>query len=334
MLGLVVLTLAAAAPSPGAALSVRVAGNELVDGDGNTLRLLGVNRSSFEYACAQGWGFNEGYTDASSIAAMASWGINVVRIPLNEACWLGLSSVDRDYRGHLYRDEVIAYVQRLHDAGLYVILDLHWNAPGSQPALGQRVMADADHSPAFWKSVAKTFLADTAIIFDVYNEPHDISWSCWKKGCKTSGGWKAAGMQKLVDAIRKTGNTQPIMLGGNGWAGDLTGWLQWKPKDRENALVVSVHNYNFGSCVTEACWDGEIAPVAAQVPVVTGELGEDDCDHSYVDDYMDWADAHGISYLGWTWNVWDCNDGPALITDYDGTPTAFGAGVRDHFLSL
>jgi hypothetical protein len=49
---------------------------------------------------------------------------------------------------------------------------------------------------------------------------------------------------------------------------------------------------------------------------------------------MDWADANEISYLGWTWNVWDCNNGPALISDYDGTPTAFGVGVRDHFLSL
>ena len=90
-LGLIAFALAGAASSlAGSGLSVRVSGNRLVDGSGTTVRLLGVNRSSFEYACAQGWGLNEGPTDAAAIDAMKSWKIDVVRIPLNEACWLGL----------------------------------------------------------------------------------------------------------------------------------------------------------------------------------------------------------------------------------------------------
>ena len=74
--------------------------------------------------------------------------------------------------------------------------------------------------------------------------------------------------------------------------------------------------------------------LAAQVPVVTGELGENDCAHNYIDQYMSWADAHGISYVGWTWDTWGCSDGPALISDYTGTPTAFGVGFRDHLAGL
>jgi endoglucanase len=70
------------------------------------------------------------------------------------------------------------------------------------------------------------------------------------------------------------------------------------------------------------------------VPVVTGENGESDCAHGYVDSYMAWADAHGISYLGWTWNPWDCSSGPALISDWNGTPTPYGAGLRDHLAAL
>jgi endoglucanase len=334
---LALLVVALAVPGAGSAaggLSVRVAGNHLVDGRGATLRLLGVNRSSFEYACAQGWGFNEGPTDAAAIAAMKAWKIDAVRIPLNEACWLGLPSVDPAYGGQPYRNAVTGFVQRLHAAGLYVVLDLHWNAPGSQPALGQQVMPDADHTPAFWKSVAKTFKADKAVLFDLYNEPHDVSWSCWRNGCQTPQGWQAAGMQKLVDQIRSAGAKQPIMVGGLGWAGDLSGWLQWKPNDPAKQLVASFHTYNFAGCVTQACWNADVAPVATKVPVVTGELGENDCAHGYVDGYMAWADAHGVSYLGWTWNPWNCNNGPALISDWSGTPTAFGAGLHDHLASL
>jgi hypothetical protein len=46
-----------------------------------------------------------------------------------------------------------------------------------------------------------------------------------------------------------------------------------------------------------------IAPVAAKVPVVTGELGEYDCTSSFIDSYMAWADAHGVSYLAWAWDA-------------------------------
>jgi len=49
---------------------------------------------------------------------------------------------------------------------------------------------------------------------------------------------------------------------------------------------------------------------------------------------MAWADSHRISYLGWTWDTWNCSSGPALITSYSGTPTAFGAGFRDHLVRM
>ena len=49
---------------------------------------------------------------------------------------------------------------------------------------------------------------------------------------------------------------------------------------------------------------------------------------------MTWADAHGVGYLGWTWNAWDCSSGPALISDYTGTPTAFGQGLKTRLAAV
>jgi hypothetical protein len=315
-------------------LSIAVSGNHLVDGNGATIRLLGVNRSGTEYACIQGWGLFDGPNDATSVAAMASWHINAVRIPLNEDCWLNINGVNPSYAGATYQAAVQSYVNLLHQYGLYAILDLHWNAPGTTQSTGQQVMPDADHSPAFWTSVASFYKSDPAVLFDLYNEPHDVSWSCWLNGCSTgSPAWTTAGMQSLVNAVRATGATQPIMVGGLAWSNDLSGWLANKPADSANALVASFHNYNFNVC-DPSCWNATVASLANQVPVVTGELGENDCAHGYIDQYMPWADAHGISYLGWTWDTWDCANGPALISNYDGTPTAFGIGFRDHLASL
>jgi hypothetical protein len=274
-----------------------------------------------------------GPTDRAGIAAMKAWHINAVRLPLNEACWLGLPNVKPEYRAGPYRRAVLAYVRRLHAAGLYVIVDLHWNAPGNKRALDQQRHADADHSPAFWRSVAAAFRGDHAVLFDLYNEPHDISWSCWRNGCTTPEGWKSAGMQQLVDAVRSTGSRQPLMLGGLNWANDLSGWLRSRPRDPARQLVASVHVFETNACGVEPCWNSVIGQVAKQVPVVTGEIGQGRCAHDFIDRYMSWADAHGVSYLAWAWNVWDC-DLPGLITDYKGTPTAYGAGFRDHLAAL
>ena len=97
--------------------------------------------------------------------------------------------------------------------------------------------------------------------------------------------------------------------------------------------MASFHSYGDGSCLGTQCWSPVVASVYLHVPVVTGELGEYDCKPSYVSGYMDWADAHGISYLGWAWNVSSCGGGPALISNYSGTPTPFGQAFRDRFLS-
>lgn len=314
--------------------SVRVVGNQLVNANRNPVRLLGVDRSGTEYACAQGWGIFDGPFDAASVAAIASWHVDAVRVPLNEDCWLGINGVKPAYSGASYRAAIEGYVSILHRFGLIAVLDLHWSAPGTQLALGQQVMADADHSAAFWSSVATAFRTDPGVVFDLYNEPHDISWSCWLNGCTTAAGWKAAGMQSLLNAVRSAGATQPILAGGDNWAGDLSRWLANKPVDPDHQLAASVHIYNFSACTTPRCWDSTIAPVAATVPVVTGELGENDCAAGFIDSYMSWADAHGVSYLGWTWDTWGCSSGPALIASYNGTPTAFGAGVRAHLAAL
>jgi endoglucanase len=74
----------------------------------------------------------------------------------------------------------------------------------------------------------------------------------------------------------------------------------------------------------------------SKVPVVTGELGEKDCTPNFINTYMTWADANGVSYLAWAFNAgpsWACN-APSLITDYSGNPTPYGAGYKAHLATL
>jgi len=317
---------------PAAALSVAVEGNHLVDGIGRTVLLHGVNFSGTMWSCLGGKAFASP-TDDAALASMAAWHINAVRIPMNEDCWLGINGAPTDVDA--YHAAIKKVVDRLHAFGMYAILDLHWNAPGTTLShLGPGFedlfeMADADHSPAFWESIASYFKDDHALLFDLYNEPFEISWFCLREGCLVPRGYQTAGMQQLVDAVRSTGATQPVLVAGLRWA-SLAGdeWLHNRPEDPAHQLAASIHAYgvmgNYGA---------NIGVVAHQFPVVLTEVGEKDCTHESLDRLLPWADANGVSYLAWAWYTGNCYSGPALITDYSGTPTPYGIGYRDHLVN-
>lgn len=331
LLTLALATVTGCSSSPG--LAVRVEGNRLVNAQGQVLRLLGVDFSGAEYACVQHLGIFAGPTDKQAIATMTSWRIDAVRLPLNEDCWLGINGVPTQFGGARYRASIRSYVAALNQAGLYVILDLHWNAPGRTLATTQQPMADLDHAPAFWSSVASTFRASPAVVFDLYNEPVGISWQCWRNGCVLPQGWRAAGMQTLVNAVRSTGARQPIIASGLDSGNDLSSWLRYRPFDAAGQLAAGFHVYNFLPCASVACWNQAIVPVARQVPVVATEMGEVRCTDRFINNFMNWADPVGLSYLGWAWNPAGCG-APSLISSWDGQPTAYGQGLRTHLIKV
>src|SRR4051812_39282845 len=243
-------TATAAAPNVRAS-DLHVRSHRLVDADGREVVLHGVNRMGSEYMCAQARGIFDGPVDQPSIDAMKGWGANAVRLPLNEQCWLGIGGVLPEFGGSVYRDAVVAYARALIASGLYVIVDLHWSAPGDALATAALPMPDADHSPAFWTDVARAFAGDGAVIFDLFNEPDpDVNrdsvaaWTCWRDGGSCAGvPYEVAGMTELVRAVRQTGATNVIALAGVQWGNTLTRWREYAPDD--DALVASWHTYNW-----------------------------------------------------------------------------------------
>src|SRR5262249_24947582 len=143
--------------------------------------------------------------------AIARWGANVVRLPINGQCWMESAS---------YADEIVRLVHVFHRYALYVIVDLHWSAPSPRRAVRLRPMPNAQ-DPEPWRSIARRFVNNRAVLFDAYNEPFPDragvpdAWTCWRDGCHVSdedGAYDATGMAELVRAIRSTGANQPILL--------------------------------------------------------------------------------------------------------------------------
>jgi hypothetical protein len=333
----------------GSAPQLHVSGNKLVDASGNTVVLHGMNRSGTEFACVQNAGIWSGPNDQASITAIKTWThVNAVRVPLNEACWNGKSYVPSADAGANYINAVKAYVSLLNSNGIVAILDLHWtdgaytgpsSACSDANATCQKPMPDASQAVPFWTSVANTFKGNNAVIFDLFNEPYpDIAlgsetagWQCLRSGgssCSSGFSYPVAGMQTLVNAVRSTGASNVIMVSGLTWTNDLTQWLAFEPADPDHNIAASWHSYNFNACVTQSCWTSQIAPVIAKVPLIAGEIGENDCAGSYIQPLTTWLNSQGTGYLAWTWDDWNVGCNPVLITDYTGTPTAYGAAYK------
>ena len=367
------------AATPDTSLSIHIAGNHFIDGSGKTVQLRGVNASGLEFVAVQGWNAANPWggqvgSGLPNWSAMKSWHINVVRIPLNEASWLGYQCVDatgatRDPDpGHNYQSTVKQSVAGATAAGLYVILDLHWTAPKNFCPLAQNPMADADNSLNFWKSVAGTFKSYPNVLFELFNEPYvywletpGTEWQTTMQGGTitqyVTGGtpyqkaysWKAAGMQQMLDTVRATGATNPVLIAGVGWAGDLSQWLANKPKDSLNQIAAVWHAYpaygsTFGTAAYtlptggQASYDNAQAVLRAGIPVIITETGDHNAPGTvgapFASKLLPWADTAGASYLGWGWDVWQ-NADHVLIKDPNGTPSdGYGTYLHEHLNCL
>jgi hypothetical protein len=334
-------------PTPNLALerfsrAVHVVGDHLVTTTGETIALRGVNRDGSDYLCAEGAGIIEGPTGPKSIAALKSWRINAVRIPLNEGCWLQVGDLKPEYSGSNYQQAIKQYVDDLTAQGIYVILDLHKIVTGQEVNThGLHPMPDAEHTPVFWTQVANAYKDDGMVLFDVYNEPHDVGWPCLRDGNCPTVSYPTVGMQTLTNTIRQTGATNVLLVSGVGWSDDLTHWLDFTPRDPLSNIGASWHVYPHDSwCGNVTCYERVIAPIAAKYPLVVTEFNAGlygtYCGTDGLATLLTWLDSHGAGYTAFTWNVGDQSCGSlSLISNYDGTPhPPNGAFYRDYLAKV
>jgi endoglucanase len=256
-------------PVRGTALvfGVKVSGNQLLSMfDGSTVQLIGTSVSGLENGVSSpGWASFANTTLAfwQSLKNYNGSGINVIRLPLNSAYWLGYAC---GHSASTYQQVVEHVVSLASRAGLYVILDLHWDAPNvngiAQCPIGQGSFAGADHAFDFWKSVAVKFKGNPAVIFELFNEPFGTdnprqwverkfltltvgtdgpylanggNYSPFVAQNNINGGdnklkvinmtWPVAGEIQLLQAIRAEGATNVVLASPMGWASEIATWL-------------------------------------------------------------------------------------------------------------
>jgi hypothetical protein len=286
-------------------------GNKIFDAQGNVHVFKGIARPSMEFDPA-----GQGIT-RDDIQRMKATGANVIRFALSEGYWLSTHpQFNPNYQAYVDRA-----IQWTLQNGMAAIVDLHWSG---NPA-AQQQMADRQ-SITFWQQVAAKYKNDGRVIFELYNEPHDVSPQVWKSGDGTF-----AGMQQMYDAVRQAGANNLVLVGGLDFAYNLEQVIPSQQLTGTNIAYVT-HPYRFKSPPPPQGYDG----VTAMVPVLATEFGDadvggigpNDCGTAAYTNAINDFNRLGVGWTAWAWTVAPSRCAfPSLIDKYDGTPTPPGAVV-------
>ena len=250
----------ASATEPGsggiAAGFLRTAGNQIIDSQGKTVQISGVNWFGMESTTQAPHGlWSRGYKEM--IDQMAGLGFNTIRLPYSSellhttAAPNGIDfSKNPDLQGLSglqVMDAIIAYAGQ---QGMRVILDHHRSGAGagtSDNGLWYDSTYTEDAWVADWVTLANRYKTNSTVIgFDLHNEPHSGTWggggaTDWARAAERAGNAALAVNPNLLMFVEGVESYQ----GQNyWWGGNLMG-----VKDRPivfnvaNRLVYSPHDY-------------------------------------------------------------------------------------------
>lgn len=298
--------------------------------------LRGVNRSGLEYACgANGFLAAAGITEEQIREIVAGWSANILRLPFNQDWALnGRNGATAEaYLSAL--DQVIDWAAQ---HGAYTLLDLQWldadrfhgHLTGGDPnfvaPLPNRL------TPDLWAMLARRYCEEPAVLFDLFNEPHDrISDDehplCLidKYGAFADSDSRSVGPRewlpwanKLVDIVRREHSQSLIWVSGVDWAFDLRGIEVNAPN-----IVYSAHVYPNRFRLR---WNSRFGNAGEEKPLFIGEFGGGDDDFEWGARLLSFAKERACGWTAWSWS-----DHPRLVKNAqagDHTPTAFGGLVK------
>jgi hypothetical protein len=318
---------------------VHISDGELVDANGDVLRLRGVGLGNWFLPEGYMWKFEPGgplapreieefvvdlvgaeraarfwhefrerFITEADIARIAAEGFDHVRLALNSRLLL-TSDGDIDESGFAFIDRLISWC-RTHQ--LWVVLDLH-GAPGGQTG------TNIDDSPRglpelfitggtytkqtidLWRAIATRYCDETVVIaYDLLNEPLPNEYQF------TYADALAELYQRLTKAIREIDKNHVIIYEGTHWSNNWSIFTQvWDPN-----TMLQCHKY----------WNAPDRPSVQRyldtsaelgLPVYMGESGENNLD--WMQTAFQLYEDCAMSWSLWTWKKIDTVTSPCSV---------------------
>lgn len=227
------------------------------------------------------------------------WKITLLRLPLltgdcncpRAVCWpIGSKTPSAAYIAAA--DSVIKWCRDNH---IYVLLD-GWHEGGQGNTVG-----NFGTTIAAWRFLADRYKDQDHIIWELFNEPHNVSWTAL-----------APMMEQLIDTIRsKNPVSKVIVTGTANW--DQQADVKTRKIEREK-IVYSWHPYwNVYESNDATAWESHFGYIVTSgiAPVMNTEWGFDGGNVPYGTRLTDYCKEKGISWTGW---IYSSDWGPTMLS--------------------
>ncbi|MCR4716308.1 MAG: glycoside hydrolase family 5 protein [Lachnospiraceae bacterium] len=276
----------------------------IVGEDGKKVNLRGVSTHGMH------WGEMTPYVNKKAFQNLRDeWGVNTVRL-VSYVTQGGYTQGSKD----LLDQSIVNGVKYAKELGMYVIIDWHIHA--------ENPWTTVSDAKKFFKKYAKKYKDYDNVIFEICNEPTNVSWY-------TGGNDLHKYAKTITKIIRNQGSNAIVVCGTNTWSQDVDDVIG---HDLNNEGFKNVmYTFHFYSATHYSnLMDKVTKAYKAGVPIFVTEFGTCDAsggggyDFSNATKWIKLLDKYGIPYCNWS--LCNKNEAASLLKTSCSVTSGFKGG--------
>lgn len=257
------------------------------------------------------------YPTTQEVDYFLSKGLNTFRVPFR---WERLQQAQNAPFNATELARLRTVVDYVTSHGAHVVLDPHNYARYFGNLVGTAALPNSSFAD-FWSRLSSEFKSNERVIFGLMNEPHTMPTEQWRDAANAA-----------IAAIRNQGANNLVLVPGNAWTGAHSWTQNWYGTPNATVMLgitdpagnfaFDVHQYldsdssggssqivsstigqqrlvaftNWLSANNRRGFLGEFAAANSQIGTGDTQIGDE-----AIDNMLDYVDANGDVWLGWTW---------------------------------
>lgn len=288
---------------------LRVCGVKLCNQYGKPIQLRGMSTHGLQW-------YSQCVKTASLDALAGDWNADVLRISM----YIQEGGYETDPRR--FTDMVHGYIEEATRRGMYALVDWHQLTPGDPNA-------NLARAKTFFTEIADRHKDKNNIIYDIANEPNNVSWA----GIKSYA-------EQMIPVIRAKDADGVVFVGTHGWAslGISDGRTEADIVNNPINATNFMYTFHFYAASHKTEYFNALSRAADKLPLFVTEFGTQTASGDGGNDFTNsqkYLDFLAAKKIGWTnWNFSDdfrsgavFKEGTCAGNNFTGTSVLKPAGV-------
>ena len=278
---------APAAPVPAPAVTpvaangqLKVCGVKLCNNQRQAVQLRGMSTHGLQW-------YQQCVNNNAALDALAGdWGADVVRISM----YVQEDGYETDPAG--FTNLVSSIIDKVSARGMYAIVDWHMLDPGDP-------FFNLERAKTFFTEIARRHNARTNLLYEIANEPSEVSWSRIKSYA-----------EQLIPVIRAVDPETPILVGTRAWSslGVSDGASETEVINNPVNASNIMYTFHFYARSHRDEYLNALSRAADRIPMFITEFGTQEYtgdgpnDFAMAQRYLDLAASKQISWTNWNFS--------------------------------